>query len=433
LIASVVVAGFACAGCTGSEEGPALASSRSQIPRVPVPPADGPKLGAVAELTPILEGPARDAKPIGYLHAGAQVARANEAYSTEGCDGGWYPIRPRGFVCASKAATLDLKHPTLLAMALAPKLEQPLPYTYARCKKETAIYERDPAKDNAVREVGTLRAKSVLAVVGSWSALDPSGARQRFGLMTNGHFVLASDLSAAEASSFSGVELDEKTALPLAFVVKRGVRAWRVEKGESEKLGKVDFHATLPLTGRFRELDGLRYWALEDGRFIRHRDATLIRERNVYPEIAQDQQKWIDISVVTGSLVLYEGKEPVFATLVSVGRDRLGDPASSASTPLGTFKVRAKHITFAQYDPKKIADYVDVLDLPWSVELDSGPLLHGAAWHDRFGIEHGLGSVQLSPADALRVWRWVEPPVPEQWHGVNASEQEKPTYVVIRK
>lgn len=420
-------------GCTGQKGEPSLASQKPDIPRVPVPPADGPKLGAIAEVTPILERPAKDAARVGYLHAGEQVARAKEPYSTDDCSGGWYPVRPRGFVCAGTTATTDLKHPTLVAMALGPKLDQPLPYTYARARQETTIWERDPAKDNAVREVGKLRGKSVLAVVGSWSALDPEGKQQRLGLMTNGHFVAASDLSALESTSFKGVELSEKTTLPLGFVVKRGIRAWRVEKGEAEKLGSLDYHAVLPLTGRYREVNGLRYWALADGRFARHRDLTVLRERNVFPDIAKDDQKWIDVSVVTGTLVLYEGRRPVYATLVSVGRDRLGDPQTSASTALGTFRVKAKHVTFAQYDPKKVADYLDAYDLPWAIELESGPLLHGAPWHDRFGIEHGLGSVQLAPADAARVFDWIDPPLPDNWHGVSVSSSEKTTLVAIRK
>jgi lipoprotein-anchoring transpeptidase ErfK/SrfK len=427
-----VLAGSLSVGCAAPDD-PTLASRGSQVPQVPMPPADGPKLGATAELTPVLERPARNAKWLGYLHAGAQVARAKEPYSTDDCDDGWYPVRPRGFVCASLGATTDLKHPTLLAMALEPKLDQPLPYAYARSRKETSILERDPGKDNAVREVGKLRAKSVVAVVGSWSALDPSGNLQRLGLMTDGHFVVAGDLSAADASSFRGLDLDDKTTLPVAFVVKRGIRSYRVEKNETEKLGKLEYHATLPLTGRYREVDGLRYWALHDERFVRHRDVTVVRERNVYPDFVKEDQKWIDVSVVTGSLVLYEGKRPVYATLVSVGRDRLGDPQDTASTPLGTFKVRAKHVTLSKHDSKKIADYIDVRDLPWAVELESGPVLHGAAWHDRFGIEHGLGSVQLSPADAQRVWQFVAPELPDSWHGVHDDGTKAATTVVIRK
>ncbi|MCA9592529.1 MAG: L,D-transpeptidase, partial [Myxococcales bacterium] len=408
-------------GCTGKgEDAPALnkPSDEGEIPSVPVPPANGPKLGAIGEIVPVLERPAQTGRQLGYLHAGALVARAEEPYSKDGCEGGWYPIRPKGFVCAGETATTDLKHPTLVAMSLQPKLDQTLPYTYARARKDTPLYERDPDKDNAVREVGKLRDRSVLAVVGSWSALDPDGKMQRLGLTTSGRFVRAADLEPIKGSDFKGVEIDGKADLPLGFVVKRGIRFWDVEKGDADKLGKVDYHAVLQLTGRFRTVGPMKYWATADNKYVRHRDVTVVRKRNVWPDFATGDQKWIDVSIVTGTMVLYEGRKPLFVTLVSVGRDRLGDPQSSASTAQGVFDVVGKHITAPKVDPKNIADYFDVYDPPWAIELSSGQLLHAALWHNRFGIEHGLGNVQMSPADALRVWSWVDPAVPEGWHGV---------------
>lgn len=423
------------AGCSQGDEAPALskpALDDGEIPQVPVPPANGPKLGAVADVVPVLERPAQTGRQIGYLHAGALVARAEEPFSKEGCDGGWYPIRPRGFVCAGTVATTDLKHPTLAAMSQQPKMGEPSPYVYARARKETPLYERDPDKDNAVKEIGKVRGKSVLAVVGSWSALDPEGKMQRLGLTTSGNFVRASDLEPALGSNFKGVDIEGKNDLPLAFVVKRGVRYFNVEKGDADKLGKLEYHQALMLTGRFRTVGPLKYWATSDDKYVRHRDVTVIRKRNVWPDFATGDQKWIDISIITGTLVLYEGRKPVFATLVSVGRDRLGDPKSSASTAQGTFDVVGKHVTAAKLNPKSVEDYFDVYDVPWAVELSSGQLLHGAHWHDRFGIERGMGNVQLSPADAARVWQWVEPALPEGWHGVT-QPPEKKTIVLVRK
>jgi hypothetical protein len=431
-LASAALAPATTVGCSG-EETPALSkASGSEIPDVPVPPADGPKLGAVAEVVPVLERPAAGATQLGYLHAGALVARAEKPYGTDGCAGGWYPIRPRGFVCAGELATVDLAHPTLAAMKLAPKLDQALPYTYARVLKDTSLFERDPAKDDSVREVGKRRRRSLLAIVGSWKAKGPDGVEERLGLTTNGRFARARDLEPAEPSSFKGVELDAKSPLPVGFVVKRGVRAWNVEKGDAEKLGQLAYHEILPLTGRFRTSGPLKYWAVTDGRYVRHRDVTVVRQRNAFPDFAVGDQKWIDVSVVTGVAVLYEGKKPVFTTLVSVGRDRLGDPKSSASTAQGTFEVVGKQITASKLDPKAAAEHIDAYDVPWVIELSSGQLLHGASWHDRFGIEHGPGNVQLSPADAARVWQWSEPAVPDGWHGVR-QPGAKQTMVVIRK
>jgi len=424
-------------GCNGAKDGPSLSKAAgTAIPDVPEPPANGPKLGSIAKLTPVRLRPAKAAKQLGYLHAGAQVARAEKPYTKDGCPGGWYPIRPRGFVCVGSTATIDMNHPTLAAMALRPKLDQALPYAYATTRKNTPLYERDPKKKEAVKKIGELPEGSGLAIVGSWSGIDPKGRQDRLGMTTDGHFVRAADLRAAEPSSFHGVDLGATGAakgLPIGFIVKRGVRAWKVEKGDADKLGRLDYHDMLPLTGRFRTIGPVKYWAMSDGRYVRHRDVTVIRRRNIWPDFATGKQKWIDVSIITGTLVLYEGHKAVFATLVSVGRDRLGDPKTSDSTAQGDFDVLGKHITAVGLDPTSLGEHGRIFDAPWAIELSSGQMMLGAFWQDRFGIEHGPGAIEMSPSDAHKVWQWVDPQVPEGWHGVTQPDPGKHVVVHIRK
>ncbi|HXS18794.1 MAG TPA: hypothetical protein VN764_16460, partial [Polyangiaceae bacterium] len=312
-----------CSACTSSDDlHPDLSKSGdSAPPKVEPIPKDNPKLGSIADVTPIYEKPTRGATRLGYLHAGSLVPRAKEPYPGDGCDAAWYPIRPKGFVCIGAAASLDAKHPTLTAMALEPALNQQLPYAYAVTTQETAVFEQTKGeKSHAVKKVGKLRKGAGLAVVGSWHAKDEEGNEHRLGLMTNGQFVRAADLKAATPSGFEGVVLDKENELPLGFVVKRGVNYFKLEKGRAEKGSAIEYHDRINLTGRFRTIDDLRYWATKDDRWVRHRDVTVIRPLHEFPEFATGHKKWIDVSVVTGTLVAYEGTTPVFATLVSVGR-----------------------------------------------------------------------------------------------------------------
>src|SRR5450432_3872596 len=249
---------LAACGSHNADPGLSKAVDDQSVPQVPEPPETGPKLGAVANVTPVLERPAPGARELGYLHAGARVARAQEPYSRRGCGGGWYPVRPRGFVCATESATVDMAHPTLSAMALTPNLDKPLPYTYARTRSDTPIFERDPGHDDAVREVGKLKHRAGMAVVGSWSAKDPEGAVQRLALLTSGRFVRASDLEAAEPSAFQGVELTKKEDLPLAFVVKRGVHSFKLDGEDSQKADALNVHEVLHLSGRFHSIGDVK-------------------------------------------------------------------------------------------------------------------------------------------------------------------------------
>ncbi len=432
------------AGCTGSPEVDLSKRTSNEIPKVPVPAEHGPKLASISDLTPVLERPAADARRIGYLHAGSRVSRAEKPYTREGCAQGFFPVRPAGFVCAEGSATIDLTHPTLAAMAIQPLLDQPLPYTYARTNGETPLFERDPARDGAVREVGKLKRRAGVAVVGSWSATVPGATEaERLALLTSGRFAKASDLEAAKPSDFTGVELGEKQKLPLAYVVKRGVRRFKLDREDAEKDKELDVHAMLPLTGRFRTAHGEKFWALEGERWVRHKDVTVILPRATFPDFAVEGQKWLDVSLVAQTLVAYEGKRPFFVTLVSVAREGapgaepaapdavLGNP--SAAWGLGTFEVSAKHVTQVGTDPFALRESFQVYDVPWALELSKGRTLYGAYWHDRFGAEHGSGGIELSPSDAVRIFQWATPSIPDGWHSSTRLGNDPKTLVVLRK
>jgi len=444
----------AALGCTGSGNDPKLSKQVTDeaIPNVPVPPESNPPIAAIADLAPVLERPAANARPIGYLHAGSRVARALEPYSKEGCAGVWYPVRPAGFLCAGESATVDLSHPTLAAMAIQPMLEQALPYTYARARAETPLYERDPKQNAGVREIGKLKKRAGMAVVGSWTASPPGSGPERLALLTNGKFVKAADLEAAEPSGFAGAELDKDVKLPLAWVVKRGVRAWKLDGSTPQKDDLLDYHSRIELSGRFRTVEGEKYWAAADGRWVRHKDVTAVLPRSKFPDFVKEGVKWVDVSVITGVLIAYEGKRPILATLCSVARPvedlsampPSGDvipasipaapPSAPGPTSLGTFEVRAKHITLVGASPREAGEAYELYDLPWVLELSSGRKLFGAYWHDRFGIEHGNGAVQLSPTDAQRLFTWASPALPAGFHGfAPRTVKDGVTRVVIRK
>lgn len=443
--------GFGVVACDGGAKTPALSRSEEVVRSAPIPPENAPKLGIISELVHVREFTDYQAPTVGVLRAGAQAPRSLEPVSRVGCAGGWYAIRPRGFVCVGVEATLDLNHPTLAAMALQPNVDATLPYTYARTRSETPLFERVPGRADAVREVGKLRRRAGMAVVGSWRAKEPNGDDTRLALLTDGRFVRAADLEAAKGSDFTGVELGKDAELPVAFVVKRGVRSFTLNGSEAEKGGLIEYHSQLPLSGRFRSLGSVKYWAFDgvalraagahpgQELWVRHRDVTVVQKRATFPDFVKDDTRWLDVSVATGSLVAYSGKRPMFVTLLSVARElpeRDGDvqPASEGARaiPLGTFEVRQKELTFVGKEPGGFGERFEVRDVPWALELSSGQLLHGAYWHDRFGIEHGAGSFALSPADAARVFRFVGPELPRGWHAVAATANQG-TPVVIRK
>ena len=129
-----------------------------------------------------------------------------------------------------------------------------------------------------MRAKSPLEDASGLAAVGSWTARDPEGKPIRLAMSTDGHFVPVADLKAATPSSFTGKALDEKTKLPIAFVVKRGVHRWAVRDGEPEKQSPLDYHARVELSGRLTTLAGTELWQTTAGDWVRLKDIAVMRK-----------------------------------------------------------------------------------------------------------------------------------------------------------
>src|SRR5204863_205649 len=62
---------------------------------------------------------------------GATFDIRGPAIQNDGCQGGWYRVNPRGFVCLGLGATLDLAHPVVIASAKRAIRGEGLPYLYA--------------------------------------------------------------------------------------------------------------------------------------------------------------------------------------------------------------------------------------------------------------------------------------------------------------
>jgi hypothetical protein len=343
-----------------------------------------------------------------------------------------------------------------------------------------------------------VRRKTGLSFVDAFIAEDEDVSR-RFAVTVDMRLIPATKVKPDTGSPFHGVEVTEATPLPFAIVNRRSTRTWRLIKGrdEAREDAETPRRAVVPLTGKVRIKAGQRFYQIGrmPTRWLRAEDVGVVSLPPTYPPEADRGEKWIDVSLVQQTLVLYEGRKPVYATLVSTGRDRLGDPKTSLATPRGTFRLQSKHIAAAmdseenssvsggsktgqrlgltgdaqataarllaaeKAGTKLSADdelrlknvkrgrhpeygvtmrrgsgAYELRDVPWIQYFAAGYALHGAYWHDVFGVPRSHGCINLAPIDARYVFMWTDPPVPEGWHGFNVGEEFGPgTLVRVRE
>lgn len=342
-----------------------------------------------------------------------------------------------------------------------------------------------------------VRRKTGLSFVDAFSTRSQDLERE-FAVAVDLRLIPVSKVKPDSGSAFHGIELSPKFPFPFAFVVLEKSEAFQLLKAKDavRSVGPVPRRSVVPLTGQARIKAGARYYqtAKDKTVWLRASDIGVVARPQTLPPEAARGEKWVDISIGQQTLVLYEGSRPWYATLISSGRDRNGDPKTTLSTPTGSFRIRSKHIAAAmdsnenssvaggtrastprlsgdakataqrllaaeeagkaldEEDQRRLANIkkgrhpeygitvrrgaanFELRDVPWIQYFAAGYALHGAYWHDVFGVPRSHGCVNLAPIDARVVFLWTEPPVPEGWHGINVGEETAPgTLIVIRE
>lgn len=198
-------------------------------------------------------------------------------------------------------------------------------------------------------------------------------------------------------------------------------------KGVIEEVPNESFPrlSTLGLTGRVRRQKGIRYLETsEKGRWIREVDATVVQAQAPRGFSLEKGEKWIDVSIFSGTLVAYEGDRAVFATLISPGANgykRIDGENAKYTTPTGTFRIEWKHLsTTMMPHPDRPSYYLS--EVPFTQFFHMPFAFHAAYWHDRFGEPKSGGCVNLSPVDAKWLFGWTSPALPEGWHAVRSGD-----------
>jgi lipoprotein-anchoring transpeptidase ErfK/SrfK len=259
-------------------------------------------------------------------------------------------------------------------------------------------------------------------------------------LKTTAGFVAPADRFApATPSSLRGIELASTDPTEAAaFVLSSQAFKYQVDADKRQVVatGSVERFTPARLTGRIAELATGVFRETADGWWMKASDGTYT-EPGPPPGGLAEGEKWIDVNLSRQTLVAFEGGTPVYATLIASGR-RASDPNDKLHdhrTIQGAFRVREKHVTITMDGdgpaPGDMPYSID--DVPYVMYFEGSYALHGAFWHANFGHETSHGCVNLAPLDAKRLFFWSNPPLPEGWHGVIATEENPGSRIVVHE
>ncbi len=124
----------------------------------------------------------------------------------------------------------------------------------------------------------------------------------------------------------------------------------------------------------------------------------------------------IDATAGRQTLSCYEGNTEVYFCRVSTG---YGD---TFSTPTGDQAIAWKIFSIHMAANTGSDSGYDTMAVPWPVffNTNAGAAIHGAFWHNDFGVRRSHGCVNVSPEDAKWIFRWTTPAITldqSEWRG----------------
>ncbi|HVR21039.1 MAG TPA: L,D-transpeptidase [Polyangiaceae bacterium] len=415
----------------------------------------------------------------GYLRLGAVVDVRGPPIRNDGCEGGWYRVNPRGFVCMGLGATLDLANPASVASTRRPTRGEGLPYAYALSNETSPLLYfrlpslremRDSEQDDVAGRGAVMRERLRTSGLENVFPLGPppsflaGGARlpkpfgvkqplrfvyhagpadpdsgfalsqtfdwegRPFGLTTELDIIALDRTKPVRPSDFHGVALGEGDDLPVGFSMPRGAERYERVGNQSLAKGTLGYREAVLLTGN--ERPGALLEA-KDGTLVAKPTTRVVAKRTSFPSFATGDRKWLDVSIKDQTLVAYVGRRPVYVTLVSTGRSGLADPEETDATVRGSFMIYQKEVSSTMDGAEDKSDSFNLHDVPFVQYFHKGYALHGTYWHDEFGKARSHGCVNLAPTDAAWLFEWTDPSVPADWHGV--LNKERGTVVYVRR
>jgi len=363
---------------------------------------------------PVMLGPSDQSRRRGTVGAGTRLGFSRRVFG-EGCSTGvWYQTSDQLFICEG--------HVTPSAEQPGPKVDEwagtgsrlPQRYAFVRFDGTRAYAHPSDYFRNDYTEAFGKGFGIVVTGEQVYEGVEFIRTRRHLWIERGSvHFV--------DGSAFSGVKIGPSKPLDVAWVYPGPAKVHERPQGRVVK--RLNRHAAVHIEstkGAWAKLNGGGWMHL----------SSLRRAKGVAaPEGVGATDRWIDIDIERQVLVAYEGTTPMFATLVSTGRN-----TKQSETPLGVFQlwVKLDYTDMDDIERTDIPKNYSIQDVPWVQFFKGSYGFHAAFWHNDFGRRRSHGCINLSPADARYLFQFTQPTLPPGWNAILPMPEDRPTTVQVR-
>lgn len=215
-----------------------------------------------------------------------------------------------------------------------------------------------------------------------------------------GGWTLAGNVNIVEGTPFAGMEVHARPQRPFGWMLD----TWILRDEPAGSLPPQEERVTLKrydfvqIYGATRAADGLLWYDIGGGRWVKENYLGIVdyAER---PDGIEPHEYWVAVDLTEQVFAAYEGDRMVYASLVSSGLDRW-------PTREGLFTVWDRHMIAPMSGGEVGDDFYNIEHVPHPMYFDDGISLHGAYWHNAFGLKKSHGCVNMPPKDAEWVYFW---------------------------
>lgn len=234
-----------------------------------------------------------------------------------------------------------------------------------------------------------------------------------------GEYVQAEHLAPFAPSHFKGKRIYRPESFAWIIFDTWSTSVPGRDPGEDSKLFKR--YSTVNIL-EIAQVEDREWYRVEEGHWIEQGMVGIITPKP-RPEGVGPDEKWVEVDLYEQTLAAYEGDRMVYATLVSSG-------LPFWETRTGLFRIWLKTDAGKMSGSEGRSDYYFLEDVPWTMYFHGAYALHGAYWHDRFGIKHSHGCVNMSLTDAKWLFDWTTPVSTRQGWKMS-TEAEPGTWVWV--